>query len=149
MCAPTWGPVWRSSWRDWTSPSAGRPRIAATAGGCPASICSSSSTFCCSASPRRRRSSRTGPSDRCTPPCWPVGPVHGPAVIVAVVVTGALADLAFQIARYADLLKGRCPGPLGGEYRGGLSSPLEEEHEAVEEVFTRLGDFKAGGHSYS
>lgn len=37
---------------------------------------------------------------------------------------------------------------MGGEYRVGLIIPLQEEYEAVEEVFTRLGDFKAGGHSY-
>ena len=37
---------------------------------------------------------------------------------------------------------------MSGEYRVGLIIPLQEEYEAVEEVFTRLGDFKAGGHSY-
>ena len=38
---------------------------------------------------------------------WSVGPVHAPVLIVSLVETAALAVLAFEIVRYADLQKGR------------------------------------------
>src|SRR5690606_9315073 len=37
---------------------------------------------------------------------------------------------------------------MGGEYRLGLAIRLQEAYEAVDEGHTRLGDFKARGHSY-